>query len=439
MALSATQLDLRDADVSLVMGRSSTVARPAEPEDAAPAGGTTSRSWLWPMLAIIAVVYLATATWSQPYNVDAFTNAIQARSFAAGDGVILPEYEEYTGQPYRSRLLWVVDSPDGPTSQYPPGVALWGSLFYLADSSQSVEAIPANLGEGPTEIELAAPSVAPATVAGVASVVIAMLFLGLILSELLSPTRARAALAAAALGTGAWSVASDSLWQHGPAMMLVLGGLYAASRDRFALGGLAFAAAVLVRPHTALIAAGVGLTTAIKRREVRPALAMGSTAAAGLAALVIYNRVVWGELSVAGGYSDAFTDRLTSFTPLTLLDRFVGFFIDLEVGILVFSPILVISLLGLPKAVRRAPDWMLGGALGGLAYLAVQFQANRLSGGEGFFGYRYPLEALAASAPLLVIAAYAWIGDDERRQRMAIAFAVLSIAMHAFGSVATEG
>ena len=69
----------------------------------------------------------------------------------------------------------------------------------------------------------------------------------------------------------------------------------------------------------------------------------------------------------------------------------------------------------------------------------MQFQANRLSGGEGFFGYRYPLEALAASAPLLVIAAYAWIGDDERRRRMAVAFAVLSIAMHAFGSVATEG
>ena len=135
----------------------------------------------------------------------------------------------------------------------------------------------------------------------------------------------------------------------------------------------------------------------------------------------------------------SFADRLTSFTPVTLLGRFVGFFIDLEVGILVFSPILVVCLLGLPKVVRRAPDWMLGGALGGVAYLAVQFQANRLSGGEGFFGYRYPLEALAASAPLLAIAAFAWIGEDDKRKRIAIAFAVLSIAMHAFGSVATEG
>ncbi|MEM7287933.1 MAG: hypothetical protein AAF480_16395, partial [Actinomycetota bacterium] len=235
------------------------------------------------------------------------------------------------------------------------------------------------------------------------------------------------------------SVASDSLWQHGPGMMLILAGLYAASRDRFALGGLAFAAAILVRPHIAVIAAGVGLTTSLRRRDVRPALTMGAVAGAGLGSLLVYNRIVWGELSIAGGYSDAFTERLTSFTPLTLLGRFVGFFVDLEVGILVFSPILVVSLLGLPKVVRGAPDWMLGGALGGLAYLAVQFQANRLSGGEGFFGYRYPLEALAASAPLLVVAAYAWVGEDDKRKRIAIAFAVLSVAMHAFGSVATEG
>lgn len=391
------------------------------------------------MLALFTVVYLLTATWSQPYNVDAFTNAIQARSFAAGDGVVLPEYEDYTGQPYRSRLLWVVDSPSGPTSQYPPGVALWGSLFYLADTSQAVDAIPANLGDGPTEVDLTAPSVAPATVAGVASVVLAMMFLGLMLSDALRPRQAQAALAAAALGTGAWSVASDSLWQHGPAMMFVLAGLYLSSKDRFALSGVAFAAAILVRPHTALIAAGVGLTTSVRRRQPGPALSTGATAALGLVSLVVYNRAVWGELSIAGGYSAAFTDRLTSFTPFTLLGRFVGFFIDLEVGILVFSPILVVSLLGLPKVVRRAPDWMLGGALGGLAYLAVQFQANRLSGGEGFFGYRYPLEALAASAPLLAIAAFAWIGEDDKRKRLALAFALLSIAMHAFGSVATEG
>lgn len=390
------------------------------------------------MLGFLAVIYAVTATWSQPYNVDAFTNAIQARAFAVGE-VTVDEYAAFTEEPYTSRLLWVVDSPSGPTSQYPPGVGLWGALFYLADTSQTVEDIPANIGAGPTEIELTTPSLIPAAIAAIVAAVAAMGFVGLLLRQVLPFDRARAALISLGLGTGVWSVASDKLWQHGPGAMFIAAGMWAASKERYILGGAAFAGAAMIRPHTTLVAAGVGLMMAWRRRDWRPAAAIGAVSALGLVAVVAYNSVVWDRTSISGGYSSQFADNLTEFTPWRLAERLVLFWIDIEVGVLVFSPVIAIAMLGIVRGSRRAPDWAQGAALGGVAYLLVQFQANRLSGGEGFFGYRYPIEPLVASAPLLAVAAFAWIGDDDRRKRLALAFAVLSMAIHAFGSVATQG
>jgi hypothetical protein len=45
-------------------------------------------------------------------------------------------------------------------------------------------------------------------------------------------------------------------------------------------------------------------------------------------------------------------------------------------------------------------------------YLLVQFKANRSSGGTGFLGYRYPLEALTVATTLLAVSYVAWV--DER-------------------------
>ncbi len=399
-----------------------------------PVAATPRPARLLPLVALVAALYLLTATWAQPYNIDAFTNAVQARSFAAGDGIALPEYDEYTAPEYGGRLLWVVPSPSGTTSQYPPGAAAWGALFYLIDTSHDVETVVTELESGPAEIDLHVPSLVPAALASAAAALAAMAFLGLLFRDVLPGHAWRAAFLAAALGTGAWSVAADKLWQHGPAMMCIAAALYAASRDRFVLSGLAFGAAILVRPHIALIAAAVGLVVAWRRRDIRPAIALGSTSLLGLAGLLAYNDLVWGEPSVSGGYTSYFTDNLTTFTPLRLLGRLAGFFVDPGVGVLVFSPFLIVALLGLPSAIRRAPDWAVGAAVGGAAYLVVQFQANRLSGGEGFFGYRYPLEALTAAAPLLAIAAFAWIGQDEGRRRIALGFLAVSIAIHAAGA-----
>ena len=101
------------------------------------------------------------------------------------------------------------------------------------------------------------------------------------------------------------------------------------------------------------------------------------------------------------------------------------------------SPFFLVGFVAMVAARRGTPDWAVGAAIGGVAYLLIQYKANRVSGGGGFFGYRYPLEALMAMAPMMAITVRSWLGDDRLRVRIFAALAILSIAMHGYGAVTT--
>ncbi len=387
------------------------------------------------LIAVIGLLYLLTATWSPPYNVDSYTNLLQSRAFAADQSAIVADSDHLLAEQFTGRVVWLVESPDGATSQYPPGVALWGALFYTLDTSLTdVTAIWTDDNQQEQEVELKVPAFGPGALAAVVSTTLAMLFLGLTLRRHIGESAMLAAVALAALGTGAWSVASDQLWQHSPGMMFLSIGVYAASRDRFTASGLAFAFAVLIRPHTALIAAAIGLTVAIRRRRWRPLLEMGATSSLGLAGVVLYNMVVWDAASISGGYGSSFTDRVADPSLTTLASRVVETLFNLDHGILVSSPFLAIAFVALVRRTWRAPDWALGAALGGLAYMLVQLQANRVSGGNQIFGYRYPLEPLIVAAPLLAMATVAWLNSPRRRAALAV-LAAASVLAHGYGAI----
>jgi alpha-1,2-mannosyltransferase len=219
-------------------------------------------------------------------------------------------------------------------------------------------------------------------------------------------------------------------------MMMISLGSCLASKNKWVASGLAFGGAIVVRPHTALIVAGMGIAVAIGRREIRPLLKLGLASAVGLAAVVLYNNAVFGSLSISGGYGGGFSNKVTTTSPVTLVERVIAAFVDPDVGMLWTSPVLAIAIVGAWQARKHAPDWAIGAALGSAAYLLVQYQANRVSGGSGFFSYRYPLEALMGAAPLLALGVIAWTAQSSSRQRIFAALAAASILLHGLGAAA---
>ena len=102
---------------------------------------------------------------------------------------------------------------------------------------------------------------------------------------------------------------------------------------------------------------------------------------------------------------------------------------DLSRGLFVWSPFVLILLLGVRTGWRAAPSWARGAAVGGLIYFLIQMKANRYSGGGGFTGYRYPLEPLMAAAPLLVYVFREWVTVNRLRQRVFVFTALSAVAL----------
>jgi len=69
----------------------------------------------------------------------------------------------------------------------------------------------------------------------------------------------------------------------------------------------------------------------------------------------------------------------------------------------------------------------------------VMLKANRFSGGQSFWSYRYPLGMLTALAPLLVLAWQEWTAKTAgRRTAFGVALAV-SITLQAVGATCFRG
>jgi hypothetical protein len=254
-------------------------------------------------------------------------------------------------------------------------------------------------------------------------------FLAVSFQPLVGGAAALAAAYLAGLGTSAWSVAANELWQHGPGMMwIALAGALAARN--LVAAGFAYGLAVLTRPLNAFIAGATGLYLAWQRRSLWPAVQTGIGALAGLAALLAFNAVVFGEPSVLGGYEPGFVDNAQSADVVGYLRNIVMALVSPTRGLLVWSPFLIVLIPGLVSGWKAAPGWARGAAIGAVAYLLFQYKANRYSGGSGFATYRYPLEALTAAAPVLVLSYTTWVAERPAAIRVFRVLAVVSVAAH---------
>jgi hypothetical protein len=194
--------------------------------------------------------------------------------------------------------------------------------------------------------------------------------------------------------------------------------LLAIQRNRWGWAGLAFAFGILTRPHIAVIAAAAGIGASIVRRDIKPALALGATSSVGLAALLYYNFTIWDRVSISGGYGDGFTDQFVIASASWFASNVWGAMFDLTHGLFIWAPFVLVLAVGAVLVRNKQPDWARWAAVGGTLYLLIQLRANRFSGGDGHFAYRYPLEALVAAAPLLYLSYVHWVQPRPLRRVM---------------------
>jgi alpha-1,2-mannosyltransferase len=405
--------------------------------EAAGRHGTATRPRLFlatfvPLLGL----YLLTATWTLPYHIDPFSNILPAWNIAETGSFHLDEHTQLADPDYVRNIAWIAPAKDSVASQYPPGAALLAAPLYAVWPEDAVtRTVAGENNPDAAPVAVLVPPLGPAAIVAAVAVAAAMGFLALAFLTLGGSSRmALVAAYVAGLGTSAWSVAADKLWQHGPAMMwIALGIVLAAARP---LGsGLAFGFAVLTRPPTALIPAAIGIYRTWKERTLRPGLLIGIGATAGLATFLVYNKAIFGSFSFSAGYGTFFQDEALSTDLVGYARNVLGGAFSPANGFLIWSPFLLVLLPGLRSAWQVAPSWVRGSALGGMLYLLLQYKANRYSGGSGFFAYRYPLEALTAAAPLLYLSFREWVAKRPGSTRVFVWLVGMSVAVHSLGAL----
>lgn len=263
---------------------------------------------------------------------------------------------------------------------------------------------------------------------------LALLLRGLVAHALVLPITT-----VVAFGTSVWTVAAAELWTHGPDIFFLTSALLLLQRQRVLLGALALSAAVLTRPHLAAVPLALAASEVLATRTWRPLARFGFPAVGALAATVAWNAWYIGEARLLIGAYNGQSARVlggsdADFSP-SLLTNALGFLLSPGVGLLLFSPVALVSLWCLRPGWQRSPWWVRGGAVGGLLYALVQAKLNHFHGGGGFYGYRLLLEPLVLAVPLVAL------GYEEVRVRkawlpaLARLTAEASIGIYAMGAL----
>lgn len=369
---------------------------------------------------LLAVLFVATASSGLAQVNDTRSASIGAWSLGTRGTVLLPE--EWP----ESRNYWGVEGrQDRVLVNRFPGVAYWASPAY---------AVAALIGDEdpPAHPFLVSPVPAAINAALTAAAVAVALFV--LLRGVASRTVAVAGTLSLATGTSLWSVAADAMWPHGPAMLALTGMLLAWRRSHPVLAAVCAAVAVLVRPHL-IVAVVVLALFAWRREQTRDGLALAGGALVGVALLSVYTAWAFGTpLPIAGYDAPGHLGGLLVHTPWQTIRDLGLALTSPSHGLLVYSPVLIPSLIALAVSRQRVPAWTLASAGAGLLYLFVQVRAVGDSGGTDFFAYRISLEPLILAAPALVLAA----ADTVRRHRWQATaigtLAVVSIALHGYGA-----
>ncbi|KAA6183294.1 hypothetical protein F2Q65_15915 [Thiohalocapsa marina] len=385
----------------------------------------------------LTILYSITADWELPYDADAAINAISAWHLYHNLSPFLPGYESLVDYAPSRRMTALRMGVYGAVSAVPPGAAFAAAPFYALASEELITHEIINFPVDLPPLQLVLPELWPATLAAIIYTAASVGLLGLIFTSQGARPEAWLAAYTAGLGTSAWSVASSELFMHGPAMFWISLGVYLSVNSRFFCSGLALALAILTRPHLAVIPASMGLLGSFGNKRIPPFLLTGIGSSLGVLLLALYHWFVFGKFSVIGGYADTFVERIWNPDFLSYLENIFGGLFDFRSGFLVWSPFLLALLPGIHRGWNNSSWAIRGAAVGGFIYLLLQYKMNRFNPANITL-YRYPLEALTASAPLFFACYLHWTklgGPSSIRRSILKKLIPLAVLMHGFGAI----
>ncbi len=402
--------------------------------------GSSDRRFFLAVFLPVAAVYVATTTWGINGNVDVITNTYTAWSLGTSGSPLVQGYEPPAD--LQTWIAFLTPHPEGGAiSSYPPGAPLIAAPLY------AVAARDLNTGtfsrwdpDGTVvTIPLGFPDIWPGSIVSALTSAAAIGFLGLTFRRIDDPNSALIGAYVAAFGTSVWSVAADALWQHGPSLMWLSLAIYLTHNERWWGAGLAFAAALATRQLTGVIAAASGLGVAVFERRWRPVWRVGLTASTGLLAVSAWFWRWWDTPAPWGLRSDQASMMVGADAGVLTGDfasgvawwqnALLGAF-EPGHGFLVLSPFFLVAIPGLRRAWAIAPAAAKASALGGIAYYLIQHRIQ-IYAHDGYFGYRYPLEALMASAPLWFLAFRSSLNRYPRTGAFAVKVAIGAHAVFA--------
>ncbi|MDD5111469.1 MAG: glycosyltransferase family 39 protein [Candidatus Altiarchaeota archaeon] len=150
-----------------------------------------------------------------------------------------------------------------------------------------------------------------------------------------------------AFGTSNWTISSQDLWQHGPGELFIAMSIYLLIRGlkeekciRYA--GLALSTAVAIRPTNAIIALVLSAYVLMEHRRQFPRYIL--YAAPMALAVLVYSQTYLHSMMLMGQVYNP-TERWDN----PLVDGLAGLLMSPAVGLLVYSPIFLVSLIGALK------------------------------------------------------------------------------------------
>lgn len=248
-------------------------------------------------------------------------------------------------------------------------------------------------------------------------------------------------------GTVNFAMISQSLWQHGAVQLLTLLGLLALlngikGRSAFQLGlaGLCLSLAVLSRPTAALFAILLSLLILLAHKDslmqsLKASMYLSLGVVPALLFFLWYNQVYFIGLENQGYAGQLFSSWFSPFP-----EGFLGTWLSPSKGILIYSPILIFSLIGFYKAYKhRELEHRSLYLISGLIVLCHTLLMGKWKHWYGGFSFGYRLTSDALPFFMVLLVPFLQSALYPRLQKLVYALLVFSICVQISGLIFFDG